>query len=281
VNMINFIKFGGFKFFRSIRIIIALLKSTISVMLFEHHHYFVFCLALSAIQFTMYLFSGLLHSQLKLSTLLSASLAGFNYFEILIDSVSTLSAQQLLLDAALLFIQLLGIYLISSATAYYAMQSVKKEKQSIKESFLNASSKIKLLSLYAGLEVVITATCALMGLVGSLFYFIWQIIMVFKIQVITFEQSSFVGVFIKSIRSFKSNIANILGIDLIFEGSLIFIAFIGYFFYQKVIVEPVNLIADNYAIALIITYMLAAVTLVEVIVFTFLYQIITKHSLKK
>ncbi len=105
--------------------------------------------------------------------------------------------------------------------------------------------------------------------------------MAFKIQVITFEKSSFIGVFLKSTHYLKSNITNIIGIDLILEGSLILVASLGYFFYQRIIIEPVNLIGDNFAIALIITYILAAVTLIEIIVFTFLYHIIAQNSHKK
>lgn len=276
--MIRFLRIGKFRFLKRFRMAVVLIKGAFNVVFFEHYHYFVFCLALALVQFIAFSFTGLIHSKLKLSFLLSESLSGLNYFEILFESIWNLNTPQLLTAAILLFIQLFLIFIISSATSYYVMQKLNHEKQSIKKSFLNALNKIRPLGIFACLEVIIMLLCAFLGIAGSIAYFLWQLLTVFNIQIITFESINILAVFLKSLRYFKTNITNILSIDIALELFLIAMALFGYFFYQKTIVEPISLLADNYAIAILILYVMATVNLIEVVAFTFFYNIINKGT---
>ncbi len=274
--MLRMLKFGRFNFFKSFRIAITLLKNASKVAVFEHKHYFIFCLSLTILQFITFFLIGHLNVRLKLSAILSEYLAGLNLFEIITES-SPINTSQTIFMTLLLWVELFLMFIISSAVAYYAFQKYTKQNQSYSKSFRNAFGRSKYFIIYAGIEVIVLFICYKFAILGNLMYFIWQLSTVFLIPIITFESLNLKEALFKSFNYFKANLTNIISMDLGIELLFIVFALIGYFLYQKIVIEPMQSMADNYVISFIILYFVSTVSIIEVIAFTLLYKMIQER----
>lgn len=268
--MITFLRFGRFSV-KKLRIAFSLLRVSIKAVFFDHHRYFVYCFLLTLIQFITLLSTGFIHSKLRLSVLISESMAGLNFFEILFESVSHVNVTQILFLVLLLFFELFLIYFVCSAVSCYARVQWNGEQASIAYSFKRAAKKLGKLGGYALLETVILFLCALLGVVGNMIYFGWQLLTVFNIQFISFEPVSVLGALYRSAQFFLKNVTQALSIDALIELALVLSMSIVYYFSQQSLLEPIKSVSENYFITFFLLYLLSVLYVLENVTFTLLY----------
>lgn len=271
--MIRFLKIGRFGLLKKIRIGVSLLRLSIKSVFFEHNRYFIYCSLLAVVQFIILLSTGFVHSKLRLSLMITESLAGLNFFEVLFESVNQIKNAQVLLLGLLLCIELFFIYSIYSAVSWF----IKERPRSILKSFIVAAKKSKQLACYALLETIILLICALLGGIGNLIYFGWQFLTVFNIQLITFESVTFLNATVRSTRYFLKNFAQVLSIDALLEFTIIVIMSSVYYFSQKPLLEPIKTISENYFVAFFLLYLLSILYVLETVTFTLLYIAIKEN----
>lgn len=264
------LRIGRFRFLKRLRISFSLIKTSLKLIFFEHYKYLIFCVLLSATQFLAFMATGFIHSRLKISLLISESLAGLNFFEILFDSVPSITSGKLMSMAFILWAELFIVYALCSAISYYTMYHEVR----VFESFKIIRFKWKQLLFFALFETVMLFFCALLGFIGDIIYFLWQWITIFTIQLITFEPISVIGSIKKSLSYFKKNLVYIVGIDSVFELGLIALAGVLYYAPGKALSEPVALALQNYGAALVLLYVISIVYVIETITFTLFYKVL-------
>lgn len=133
--MIRILKVGRLGFLKKVRIAFSLLRLSIKAVIFEHQRYFLFCLIFTLVQFATLFFTGFIDAKLRLSLLISESLAGLNFFEIAFESINRIDFWQIVLLGLFLCAELFSIYLLSSAVCYFALSESLESNYSLKSSF--------------------------------------------------------------------------------------------------------------------------------------------------
>lgn len=274
--MLRILKFGKFASLKKFRIITALLKNSIKLFFFEHKQYFIFAVLLTFLHAFSFFLMGSIHTTLKFPVVLTQFLGGQNYFEIIFESIQNLTLWQFLLDSFILYIKLFLMYTILSSVTLFLIQSIRQEKIAIHKLFLNNLIKFKLLAQYAALDFSIIFLCSYFAAVGNIVYFVWQLVTAFIIPILTLEHINLSNALIKSFKSFKNNITNIISIDLALEFFLIVLAVIGYFMYQAAL-ESTDIFTENYLLSFTALYIISAVQIIETIAFTLLYKSVLKN----
>lgn len=269
--MIKFLRIGRLGLIKKLRIAFSLLRLSIKAVFFEHHRYFIFCILLTFIQFITLFSTGFVHSKLRLSLMISESLAGLNLFEILFELVNQIKWTQILMLGLLLVLELFLIYIICSAVSWFAKEKFKHSQQSIGNSFRVAGKKSKQWALYAVLETVVLFLCALLGGIGSLLYFAWQLLTIFNIQLITFESVTVFGAIWRSAYYFMKNCMEVISIDALIELVLIVTISGIYYFSQQSLAEPIKTLSENYLIAFCLLYLISILYVLEAVTFSLLY----------
>lgn len=275
--------------FKSFRVGLVLLYGAISAIFFEHDRYFIFCASLTLIQFLTFTAVGIINPKLLYSILITETLSGFNFFDILFAyvpfSVTITKIGKICLDALILINNLFLGYLVSCAVIHYTWLR-HTGNATARFAFKYACTKLNLLFHLAVLETCVIFFMALIGAWGNLFYFIWQMIMVFAIQIITFQDIKISAVVKKSAHFFFKNVKNILGVGTVLNFVIITAAILLYYFYSRAIFAPIKDITNySYLGIFIILYLLSVLYMIQIITFTNFYSIITKkkalHNLVK
>jgi hypothetical protein len=275
--MIKFLRIGPFGLIKKIRIAFSLLRLSTKAVFFEHHRYFIFCILLTLIQFVTFISTGFIHSKLRLSLMLSESLAGLNFFEILFESVNQIKTAQILMLALLLVLELFLIYIICSAVSWFIKEKLNHSQQSILSSFAFAVKKSKQLIMYALLQTVVLFVCALFDGIGNVFYFAWQLLTIFNIQFITFESVTVFSAIWRSAYYFMKNFMEVLSIDALIDLALIITVSGIYYFSQQSLVQPIKALSENYLIAFCLLYLVSILYVLEAVTFSLLYLEMKKN----
>lgn len=275
--MIKFLRIGRLGLIKKFRIAFSLLRLSTKAVFFEHHRYFIFCILLTLIQFITFASTGFIHSKLRLSLMLSESLAGLNFFEILFESANQIKTAQILMLALLLVLELFLIYIICSAVSWFIKEKLNHSQQSILSSFAFAVKKSRQLIMYALLETVVLFVCALFDGIGSVFYFAWQLLTIFNIQFITFESVAVFSAIWHSAYYFLKNSMEVLSIDVLIELALIITVSGIYYFSQQSLVQPIKALSENYLIAFCLLYLVSILYVLEAVTFSLLYLDMKKN----
>ncbi|HZW61663.1 MAG TPA: hypothetical protein VFF04_05560, partial [Candidatus Babeliales bacterium] len=266
--------------FKTFRVGIVLFYGASRAIFFEHHRYFIFCILLTLIQFMTFTMVGVINPKLLYSILITETLSGLNFFDILFTyipfSFTCERIGKLFLDALILISNLFMAYFVACAAAYYIWLRTTANATA-KFGFKHAYIKINQLFYLALLESGVVFLTALIGAWGNVLYFIWQLLMIFAIQLITFEDLRLMSVIKKSVHFFTNNIKNILGIDTLINFILIMSAVLLYYFYSSFIFAPIKTaVKYNYWLLLVILYILSVVYMLQLIAITNFFSIITK-----
>lgn len=264
-------------FFKNFRIGLTLLISGFKVLLFKHARYFIFCLLLTVIQLSKFLLTGFINPKISLSTLISESLAGLNFFEILFMYLPSSKVSDILMQVLfgflLLLTELFLILLMSGAACLYTNSIIEQKDFSIGSSFDYSLKKSKKWLYLALFDAIILFSCALVGVAGNILYFLWEACTAFTIPILIFEHISVSSAIKKSFLYLSKNISRIFEIDAILELILIILGILIYYIYEQFITAQVTFLNKfPWIILLVIMYGMAVVYLVQIITFTKLYR---------
>ncbi len=272
---------GGRSIFKRIRIGFTLSKNSFKSVLFDHQHYFLLCILLALIQFMHLKITGVIRSRLTLGVLMTELLSGENFFEILWQDTHFMASTKdslytLVAFIALLYLEIvLSLFVLSAAAHYTAQQS-----NSIGKSIRTSLTHWRAICVWGLIEVSTQGSSSLLGEAGAVLYFVWNIITIFDVQILSFDHVSAYGVIKKSWRLFKQNFSEVVAFDVIIEGLIISMGFILYSIFKHYIPSTGLGESENYSnvIILLILYLISSVMILEVVVFTNLYRAIEKVS---
>ena len=272
---------SGRSIFKKIRIALRLLKSSFKSLFFSEQHYFLFYILLAAIQFIHLKITGLIHHRLTLGVLMTELLAGENFFEILWhDAHFTVSANNfftLLAFIALLYLEIILVFFVLSAASHYTF---KQENNSLRKSMQTSLTHWYAICAWGLFELCAQGSSSLLGYIGVLLYFVWNIITIFDVQILSFDRVNAYHVLKKSWKLFKQNMSGIVALDVIIEGLLMTAAVILYFISRRYMTDISLADSQNYSdiVIFLVLYLMSNVMIFEVVVFTNLYKAIEKKN---
>jgi len=273
--------YSGRSIFKKIRIAFTLLNSSFESFFFSHQHYFLLCILLAAIQFIYMKIIGLIHYRLTLGFLIKELLAGENFFEILWHNAHfTISADNffsLLALTVLLYLEIILILFVLSASSHYTF---KQQNNSIRKSLQTSLTHWRAICTWGLLELCTLGSSSLLGDLGGLLYFVWNIITIFDVQILSFDNVSAYGVIKKSWKLFKQNFSKVVVFDIIIEGLLIIAGLILYFISRQHMPSTSIAGLENYSdiIIFLTLYLISSVMVFEVVIFTKLYKTVEKNN---
>lgn len=272
---------GGRSIFKKIRITFTLLESSFKLVFFSHQHYFLLCVLLAAIQYIHLKITGLIHHRLTLGVLITELLAGENFFEILWhDAQFTVSANNfftLLAFIMLLYVEIVLVFFVLSASSLYTF---KQQNNSIRKSMYTSLTRWRAICAWGLFELCAQGSSSLLGDVGVLLYFVWHMITIFDVQILSFDHVGVYRVLKKSWQLFKQNFSKVVAFDVIIEGLLIIVGFLLYSISTQYIPSISLVDSENYndIVIFLILYFMSSVMVFEVVVFTNLYKVIEKNN---
>lgn len=267
-----------YSIFKKVRMGFTLLKSAFKSVFLSHKNYFFLCLMLTTIQFIHLQITGLIHHR-TLGFLMTELLAGENFFEILWhDAQFTLSGNNFLTFLnfiTLLYIDIILIFFVLCAVAHYAF---KQQNNSIRKSIVTSMTHWYAICGWGLIELGAQGFSSVLGGVGVLLYFAWNIITIFDVQILSFDPVNAYHVLKKSWKLFMQSFSEVVALDVIIEGFLIIIGLVIYTI-SKQYISGINFAElENYndLVVFLILYLISSVMIFEVVVFTNLYKAIEK-----
>lgn len=234
---------------------------------------------LAAIQFIHLKITGLVNPRLTLGVLMTELLAGENFFEILWhDADFTFSGNNFftfLNFIGLLYIEIILIFFVLCATAHY---SFTQQNNSIRKSIQTSLTHCRGICGWGLIELCAQGSTSFLGNVGSILYFVWNLITIFDIQILSFDRFSAYHVLKKSWKLFTQTFSEVVAFDIIIEGFLIVIG-LGIYTVSKQYISGISLTgSENYndIIVFLTLYLISSVMILETVVFTMLYKTIEK-----
>lgn len=236
---------------------------------------------LTAIQFIHLKIAGLIHYRLTPGVLITELLAGENFFEIFRhDAHFTLSGNNFftyLNFVVFLYIEIVLIFFVLCATAYYALE---QPNNSIQKSTQASLSHWRGICVWGFIELGAQGSSSFLGSVGTLLYFAWNLITIFDIQILSFDRFSAYHVLKKSWKLFIQTFSEVVALDIIIEGFLLLIG-LGIYTVSKQYILGTGLAdSENYndIVVFLILYLISSVMIFEAVVFTKLYKKIEKND---
>ena len=270
-----------YSLFKRLRIGFTLLTSSFKLVFFSHQNYIFFSVFLAVIQFMHLKVTGFIHHRLTLGILITELLAGENFFEILWHNAHfTFSVNNfftLVAFIALLYLKIILIFFILSAACQYTF---KQKNNSIPKSIKASLSHWRGICVWALFELFAQGFSSLVGDIGALLYFTWNIVTIFDIQLLTFEPVGAYQILKKTWGLFKKNFSEIVALDVIIEGLLVTAGLILYSISRRYM-PNISLVESkdyNEIIIFLILYLISSVMIFETVVFTNLYKAIGKND---
>ena len=278
--MLRLLRFRrGPLFFKRIITGLRLVRSSFKAIIFQHHKYFIFCLAVSTIQLLRIVIIGLFDPYLSKPLLITELFSGQNFFNMLFDyNILTYSKNIFLINIFLALFEILVTFYILVSLIYFVDQQLERKKGSYKECFYKSFGKLNILIPWAILNLTILVLCALLGFFGEIFQFFWQLSTSLSLQIIAFENKTVIGTLKDSFAFLKKLFGNLLGIDLLIDILLlIFLAIFYYIYKSHALVNLTTISYINFLLIIIFSYLISMVVNSEVLTFTALYKIFHKH----
>jgi hypothetical protein len=281
---VRFLRLIGSRYsrFKKIRIGYTLLKSSVKSVLFSHQHFLLLSIILATIQLIHFKVTGLIHRRLTLSVLMTELLGGKNFFEILWHEASFIPSSNnfftLFTYIVLIYIEIILIFFVLCSAAHYTHM---EHDNSILKSMQKSVRHWRVICEWAFIELCAQGFSSLLAEVGALLYFTWNIITIFDVQILSFDDVSPYGVLKKSLRLFKQSFSEVVALDVIIEGLLITIGLAIYTVSEEYLgsasIDPTWLDYNSMLIFLIL-YLMSSVIIFEVVLFTKLYKTIEKNQ---
>lgn len=286
-NHMKLIFFGRHvRLYKKARISFTIVYNAIQIVFFEHRKFFLFCLFLSFIQLTKLFFVSFMHKHFTLGFQLQEILSGTNVFELLWQHFSPFALSTFYMFvfsffeyAALGLVGCVLIYCTYRRFLSYEQAHVKIPSPRFEPFIALLKNKAPLICLFAFLQTCICLVTALVGPAGNILLFVWELITVFCLQIITFENISMFDVLKKSFSYFRKNMANVVSADILFELFFVVIGFLLYHFSRVHMIDYLGSLLHNYVLIAFIMYGISLVWVIEILTFTQVYYLIKKLNL--
>ena len=266
-----------YSIFKKVRMGFTLLKTAFKSVFLSHKNYLFLCLMLTTIQFIHLQITGIIHHR-TLGFLMTELLAGENFFEILWhDAKFTLSGNNFLTFLkfiSLLYLEIILVFFVLCAAAHYAF---KQQNNPIRKSIVTSMTHWYAICGWGLIELGAQGLSSVLGGVGALLYFAWNIITIFDVQILSFDTVNAYHVLKKSWKLFLQSFSEVVTLDVIIEGFIVIIGLVIYAI-SKQYISGINFteLENNDLVVFLILYLISSVMIFEVVVFTNLYKTIEK-----
>lgn len=268
-------------FFKRISIGIKLLRSSFKSITFQHYKYFIFCFIITFVQLSRITLFSYIDPRISKTILITEFLSGESFFEILIDylkfPVTGYDLKLIFVKNVLFLIELTTLYFTNITLSFY----VYHKNLTITECFKKTITRSKVAFSWVIIEILVLFITALLGFIGNILQFIWQLSTALSVQIIAFEKKNIFEILKSTFIYFKKTFDNILGIDLIIDFMLVILSAVFYYIYKTSVVPTFNFLNAEKEINLFIItlafYILSTIQVLEVITFTKLYKLFHSH----
>jgi hypothetical protein len=271
VRFLLLLRRGRFRSFKRVRIGLKLLKQGITTVLFNHQKYAWFCLGIAGIQFIRMYATTFIDAHFSLTTAITESLMGRNFFDILLDRISTVKIPLLLAESLFFYLEQWGTFALASAVSYYTLIPPSTLAQSVYVSF----TKWKPLALWALLNCIILFITALLGSIGDILEFVWSLSTALVIPLITFKPYSVATLVKDGFKAFKKRMSLFIGADVSLELILTLLTLLFYALYSKQATPSFQFLQPEHFSVITLSafsYLNAVVTITEATTLALVYQ---------